>query len=319
MMAALVAVAGLMLSGATYQAVATQRDERAFPPPGRLVDVGGYRLHLYCIGRGTPTVILDALFPGTVSNWAWVQPEIAATTRVCAYDRAGLGWSDRGPTPRDAVHHAHELHTLLVRAGERGPYVLVGHSLGGLSVRMFADQYPGEVAGMALIEASDPDTWTSLGKPEGVGVSHGQLVVAPVLGRFGVFRLGLIPSYSPDPDLPPRQRAELQAFFNSVTSLQTIRDVDSAFSGALDQVRTAGGIGAKPLVIVLGSRGDGAIPALHPLFGRQARLSANSRTQVVSGATHAGLVDNHTSAVQTSAAILDVVDSVRTGKAISAS
>jgi pimeloyl-ACP methyl ester carboxylesterase len=313
---ALVAVVAILLSGVAYQAVATQLDRRNHPPPGRLVDVGGYRLHLYCTGHGAPIVILDALFPGTVSNWAWVQPEIAKTTRVCAYDRAGLGWSDRGPTPRDAAHHAQELHTLLAKAGEPGPYILVGHSLGGLSVRMFADLYPDQVAGMALIEASDPDAWKRLGKPEGVGVSHGQLVVAPLLGRLGLFRLGLIPSYSPDPDLPPRQRADLQAFFDTVTSLQTIRDVDSAFSIALDQVRATRGIGAKPLVVVLGSRGDGAIPALRDLFVAQARLSTNSRTEMVEGATHAGLVDNRTSAVKTTGAILDVVNAARTATTI---
>lgn len=112
--------------GAVNQAIATEMDQRDYPPPGRLVDVGGYRLHIYCTGEGGPTVILDALFPGTVSNWAWVQPEIAGTTRVCSYDRAGLGWSDRGPEPRDARQHARELHTLLSRAAIPGPYVSWG-------------------------------------------------------------------------------------------------------------------------------------------------------------------------------------------------
>jgi pimeloyl-ACP methyl ester carboxylesterase len=309
----------LGLAGAAYQGIATALDSRRYPPPGRMVDVGGYRLHIYCTGQGAPTVILDALFPGTVSNWAWIQPEIARTTRVCAYDRAGLGWSDGGPAPRDAHHHARELHTLLAAAQIRGPYVLVGHSLGGLSVRMFADQYPQQVAGMALIEASDPDAWKRLGKPEGVGVRHSMLTVAPLLGRLGLFRLGLVPSYSPDPDLPERQRLELQAFFDSVTSLETIRDVDSSFSEALDQVRQTHGIGAKPLVVVLGSRGDGGMEALHDLFVQQSKLSSDSLTRVVDGATHAGLVDNHTHASQTTAAILDLVHAVRTGQPIARS
>jgi pimeloyl-ACP methyl ester carboxylesterase len=306
------ALLALGLAGAAYQGIATALDSRRYPAPGRMVDVGGYRLHIYCTGQGAPTVILDALFPGTVSNWAWIQPDIARTTRVCAYDRAGLGWSDRGPAPRDARQHARELHALLAAARIPGPYVLVGHSLGGLSVRMFADQYPQQVAGMALIEASDPDAWKRLGKPEGVGVSHGMLTVAPLLGRLGVFRLGLLPSYSPDPDLPERQRLELQAFFDSVTSLETIRDVDSSFSDALDQVRHTHGIGAKPLVVVLGSRGDGGIEALHDLFVQQSKLSSDSLTRVVDGATHAGLVDDRTHASQTTAAILDLVHAVPT-------
>jgi pimeloyl-ACP methyl ester carboxylesterase len=310
----LVIVIAPALIGAVYQAVATEIDQRNYPPPGQLVDVGGYRLHIYCTGEGGPTVILDALFPGTVSNWAWVQPEIARTTRVCSYDRAGLGWSDRGPEPRDARQEARELHVLLTRAAIPGPYVLVGHSLGGLSVRMFADLYPDEVAGMALIEGTDPDAWKRLGKPEGVGVDHNMLVVAPFVERIGVLRLGLFPGYSPDPDLPPRQRMELRAFFNSVKSLETIRDVDTSFSVALDQVRSAGGLGSKPLVIVLGGSGDGSVEALHDLFVQQAALSTNSLTLIVDGATHAGLVDNRSHASHTSAAVLQVVQAVRTGQ-----
>ena len=144
------------------------------------------------------------------------------------------------------------------------------------------------------------------------------LVVAPLLGRLGLFRIGLVPSYSSDPDLPARQRAELQAFFDSVKSLQTIRDVDSAFSDALDQVRSARGLGDRPLSVVLGSQGDGAIPALRDLFADQARLSTNSRTEVVDGATHAGLVDNRNYTPQTTAAILEVVHSVRAGRPLTA-
>jgi len=308
---ALVPIA-LCVIGAIYQAIATEIDRRHYAPPGHLVDVGGYKLHLYCTGDAGPTVILDALFPGTVSNWVWVQPEIAKTTRVCAYDRAGLGWSDSSPAPRDAEQHARELHTLLTNAEIPGPYILVGHSLGGLSVRMFAAQYPDEVAGMALIEGTNPDSWKRLGKPEGVGVDRNQLAVAPFLGRLGIFRLGLIPSYSSDPDLPPQQRREVQAFFNSVKSLETIRAVDASFSTALDQVRNAGGLGSMPLAIVLGSRGDGATEQLRDLFIQQAALSTNSHTRVIDGATHTGLVDDQNYAPQTSAAILQVVEAART-------
>jgi pimeloyl-ACP methyl ester carboxylesterase len=189
---------------------------------------------------------------------------------------------------------------------------LVGHSLGSLSVRMFAAQYPDEVAGMALIEGTNPDSWKRLGKPEGVGVDRNQLAVAPFLARLGIFRLGLIPSYSSDPDLPLQQRMEVQAFFDSVKSLETIRAVDASFSVALDQVRNAGGLGSKPLAIVLGSKGDGATEQLRDLFIHQAALSTNSLTRVIDGATHAGLVDNQNHAPQTSAAILQVVEAART-------
>jgi pimeloyl-ACP methyl ester carboxylesterase len=308
----LTVIVALPVIGAVYQGVATSVDRRSYPAPGRLVDIGGYRLHVYCTGSGAPTVILDALFPGTVSNWVWVQTELAKTTRVCAYDRAGLGWSDRGPQPRDAQQHAAELDALLAAAAIPGPYVLVGHSWGGLVVRAFADRHPNKVAGMVLVEASNPDAWRRLGKPEGVGVDHRMLVVAPYLGRVGAFRSGLIPSYTADPDLPSPQREQLQAFFDTVKSLQTIRDVDSAFPATLEQVRHTGGIGTKPLAVVLGSKGDGSIDQLRDLFAAQARLSSNSVTRVVEGATHAGLVDNQRYAPQTTAAILEVVHAVRT-------
>ena len=314
-----IALIALGISGAIYQAIGTAMDQRNYPPPGQLVDVGGYQMHLYCTGEGSPTVILDSLFPGTVSDWAWVQPEIAKTTRVCAYDRAGSGWSESGPEPRDAKQQARELHTLLTNAGIDGPFVLVGHSLGGLYSRLFADQYPNEVVGMALIEGTNPDTWRRLGKPEGVGVDRNQLAVAPFLARLGIFRLGLIPFYSSNPDLPPQQRKQLQAFFDSAKSLETIRAVDASFSVALDQVRSAGGLGSKPLAIVLGSQGDGGIEQLRELFNQQAALSTNSLTLVIDGATHAGLVENQNYAPQTSAAILKVVEAARTGQSIEAS
>ena len=313
----LIGLLTLAASGTIYQTVATALDRRVYPPPGQLVDVGGYRLHLLCTGSqtaGRPTVVLDASFPGTVSNWAWVQPELAKTTRVCAYDRAGLGWSDPGPAPRDALSHARELHTLLQHAGVAGPYVLVGHSLGGLSVRMYADQYPDDVAGMVLIEGTHPDAWQRLGTPEGVGVDRTQLAVAPFLARLGIFRLGLIRAPGTDPDLPPRQRAELQAYFNSVSYLDTIRAVDGAFAVALDQVRHAGGLGATPLAIVLGSQGDGGLEPLRDLFREQAALSTNSRTVMVEGATHVGLVDNRGHAAQTTAVIVQVVEAAHSGQ-----
>jgi pimeloyl-ACP methyl ester carboxylesterase len=306
----------LAILGASYQAIATQIDARNYPPPGQMVDVGGYQMHLFCSGSGSPTVVLDALFPGTVSNWAWVQPEVAKATQVCAYDRAGLGWSESGPGPHDALQGARELHNLLQAADLHGPYILVGHSLGGLTVRMFADQYPDEVAGMVLIEASNPDAWKRLGMPEGVGADSNQLAIGAFLARFGIFRLGLLSAYSIDPDLPAQQRLELQAFFNSVKSLETVRDVNDLFSSALDQVRHADDLGDKPLAIVLGSKGDGSNERLRDLFTQQAGLSSNSFTQFVEGASHAGLVDNQKYALQTSDAIRRVLEAVRNDAAL---
>lgn len=123
----------LLLAGATYQFIATKIDERKYPPPGRLVDVGGYRLHLHCMGEGTPTVVLDAGLGGGVPDWSTVQPEVSKFARACSYDRAGVAWSDSGVTPRTSKQVVAELHALLGNAGVRVPYVLVGHSIAGIT------------------------------------------------------------------------------------------------------------------------------------------------------------------------------------------
>jgi pimeloyl-ACP methyl ester carboxylesterase len=126
----------------TYQALGTRADRRNFPPPGNLVDVGGHRLHIQCVGAGRPTVVLETGVLAMSALWGGVQPQVAVRTRVCSYDRAGLGWSEPGPVPRDAVRIASELRALLRNASEPPPYVLVGHSFGGLLVRVYTDRYP---------------------------------------------------------------------------------------------------------------------------------------------------------------------------------
>jgi pimeloyl-ACP methyl ester carboxylesterase len=143
----------LAASGATYEAIMRASDARRYPPPGQLVDVSGHRLHLHCVGQGSPTVVLDAGLGAFSLDWGAVQPRIATSTRVCAYDRAGLGWSEPGPLPRSPQQFANELHLLLTKAGVEGPYVLVVHSISGKTARLFASQHPNDVAGMVLIDA----------------------------------------------------------------------------------------------------------------------------------------------------------------------
>lgn len=148
---ALAALAGL---GTIYQALADARDRRRYPPPGRVIDVDGHRLHIHCMGEGSPTVILEAALNGCSIDWCQVEPEVARFTRVCTYDRAGYGWSDPGTRPRTATRMAQELHTLLAQSKIEPPYVLVGHSYGGQLVRVYADQYPDDVVGMVLVDSS---------------------------------------------------------------------------------------------------------------------------------------------------------------------
>lgn len=312
--AILVLIAVVILAGCAYQSIAESNAARAYPPPGNLIDVGGYKLHLYCIGEGAPTVILDAAFPAQVSNWIWVQPQIAKTTRVCAYDRAGHGWSDPGPEPRDAQQHARELKTLLEKANEQGPFVLVGHSLGGLYVREFADMFPDQVAGMALIEGTHPDSWKRQNITEGVGADAGMLSVAPMLARVGFFRAGLFPVPKADAALPEQQRAEEQAYFDSVKYFENLRAVNNSFSAALQQVRETKSLDNKPLVIVIGTASENFQGIARELQDELLKLSTNTTFVSVEGATHSGLVDDERFADETANAILAVVDAVRTGQ-----
>ena len=127
------------------------------PPPGRLVDVGGYRLHIYCQGHGSPTVIMDSGLGGSSLEWEPVQQRISKYTRACWYDRAGYGWSDPGPSPRDSEQITSELRTLLRNADIPGPYVLVGHSFGGYIAQLFAKRFPTLTAGVVLVDSSHPE------------------------------------------------------------------------------------------------------------------------------------------------------------------
>ncbi|MDQ2973902.1 MAG: alpha/beta hydrolase [Acidobacteriota bacterium] len=140
-------------------AVGQQKDKKpSYLPPGKLVDVGGYRLHLNCTGKSGPTTVLIAGAGDFSFDWGLVQPDISRFARACSYDRAGLAWSDPGPTPRTMRQDAYELHTLLKAARIRAPYVLVGHSIGGLIARVYAGQYPDDVVGMVLVDSTHEDT-----------------------------------------------------------------------------------------------------------------------------------------------------------------
>jgi pimeloyl-ACP methyl ester carboxylesterase len=149
----------LLCVGFVYQAFGSARGMRKYPPPGRLVDVGGFRLHINCAGTGSPSVVLESGIGASSLSWGLVQPEVAKFTRVCSYDRAGLGWSDPAPPPRTCSRISDELDRLLLNAGIPGPYVLVGHSFGGYVVRHFATRYPDKVAGMVLVDTIHPSEW----------------------------------------------------------------------------------------------------------------------------------------------------------------
>ena len=255
-------------------------------------------------------MILEAGLAATVSNWIWVQPEVARVTRVCAYDHAGYGWSDLGPRPRDAQQHVRELRALLSNAAVPGPYVLAGHSFGGLYARQYAAQYPEEVVGMVLVDATHPDILARQGQADVLPGADPRLLAAGALfARLGVTRLvGFVP---PDPDLPPRQQAETRAYYATAKFADATRDTARAFAATLAQVRATGTLGDLPLAVVSAGAQP---PSWQELQRELAALSTNADHRVVAGSTHASLVDNERDARVTSMAILKVVVVVRAGQ-----
>jgi pimeloyl-ACP methyl ester carboxylesterase len=178
----------ILVAGLVFQRCATMLDERRYPMPGLMIEVNGHRMHLDCRGQGSPTVLLDAGLGDSASTWALVQPEVAKFTRVCSYDRPGLGWSEEWSGARDTRHVAAQLEDLLQQAHIAGPYLLVGHSFGGYNQLFFQSLHPDQVVGIVLVDSSHPDQGNRL-----PGITMEQYAAGmrwKVLGaRFGVQRL----------------------------------------------------------------------------------------------------------------------------------
>ncbi|MFN8445003.1 MAG: alpha/beta hydrolase [Caldilineaceae bacterium] len=203
----------LALIGATYQALASARDARTFPPPGQLVDVGGYKLHIHCTGTGSPTVVTENGLGGSSPDWSLVQPAVSQTTRICSYDRAGTGWSEAGPGTRTSRQISAELHTLLNNAGIAGPYILVGHSAGGLHVQVYASQYPADVAGLVLIDPTPAQAIMRFTPEQRRTVlpNLSQLPLLKVMEFLGVMRLLPLPGAEVLTPLPSTTQAQVRA------------------------------------------------------------------------------------------------------------
>jgi pimeloyl-ACP methyl ester carboxylesterase len=281
-----------------------------------LIDVGGHRLHLHVTGTDTskPPVILEAGMASFSSNFAWVQQELAQETRVVAYDRAGLGWSDSGSKPRDAQLSAKELCAALQRAGITGPYVVAGHSYGGLVVRAFADLYPAEVVGMVLIDASHPDQWTRIpASKNGRTIAFANRVTA-FLAYFGLLRFWN-PESARIGGMPPQQRAEMDAFLATPRQWATGADGLIAWGDlSRDQINGARSLGDMPLFVLSVTEQDMYADVLTALQAELPKLSSNSMHLTVQGATHDGLVCKREHALVVADAIRQVVEAAHTGR-----
>lgn len=308
--AAFALTAGLALAGAGYEAVAAHGDARAYPPPGQLVDVGGYRLHLVCMGTGSPTVVLDAGLGGTSLDWSLVQSEIGHTTRVCAYDRAGLGWSDSSPQPRTPGEIARELHTLLTNAGIEGPYVLVGHSLAGKNVRMFALLYPEQVAGMVLVDARSEyvDAHTSPAEAQ-----EFQDAFAAQNNQYRVARgLGLVRFIGASLFGAPAMSTETRMAVGLVTTGQPALAASAAeaLERATDdaQLAAAPSLGDRPLIVLAAEQNMTATPNWAEAQQLMAGLSTRGRLIVAEGSGHNIHIEQPTLVIEV---VRDVVGQVR--------
>jgi pimeloyl-ACP methyl ester carboxylesterase len=306
-----IVVLALASIGGGYETLRESADAEAYPMPGQLIDVGGHRLHLSCTGSGTPTVVLEPGAGGMSSNLGWIAPAVARDTRVCVYDRAGRGWSEPADTAQDGAQIATDLHTLLQRGHVPGPYVLAGHSFGGLYVLTFAARYPDEVAGMVLVDSTAP---ASAANPGAASLGHGgsndgMSRVSTLISTSARLGLGRLYAQFAIGGLPPMSGDEVRASVATASTLRSTIDEYLQASASTEQAAALRDFADKPLIVL--TAGSGHDAAWSAAQNRMATLSTNSVHRVIAGATHEDLIGNEEDAAATTQAILDVVASVR--------
>jgi pimeloyl-ACP methyl ester carboxylesterase len=318
----LLIVLGLLLvSGWTFQQAATWRQSRQFPPPGKMVPAGGHRLHVLQTGSAAPTVILEGPAGASHLAWAGVVPELSGLTRVVSYDRAGYGWSDPAPGPRTAGAILEDLRQVLREEDERGPFVLVGHSLGGLVVRLFALRHPEEVAGLVLVDPAHEAMNERLPSSKAEQEAFRRIVwLFRVGARFGVLRLLDLPLGAGSADwCPEGLRPAARAVGFRTGWVDAVGEEIGAIEASLEQTARAADLagplplGDAPVVIL--SRGRPEEPSelseyetALDLHRDLLRMSSRSRHRVVDGSGHFIQVDRPEAVV---AAIREVVEGQR--------
>jgi len=280
------AVAGLIIgvgaiviavvSGLLYEQAQRARDRELFPQIGRSTDIGGRTLNIYCSGAGQPAVIFESGAPWpTLSDpkmmwengapkpgysWVWIQAELAKTTTACWYDRAGSGWSDLGPYPRDSASQARDLHALLRAAGVSPPYVLIAESSAALDAHVYAGSYPGDVAGLVFVNGVHPDVLLKI-RPRGrMGllpefVFHSQDEMAQLFNQVGFYRLGLSnrPAPAPLPEgITSSEWNTIWRLTQSAKARSALLQEIAAWERSTAEARTAGSLGDRPLIVLSG-------------------------------------------------------------------
>lgn len=248
-------LATLAIIGALYQVISTKIDTKKYPPIGKLVDVGGYNMHLYTTGTGGPTVVLDAGMGCNTLGWSLVQPEIAKFARVTSFDRPGNGWSDESPLKRTSQNIVTELHIALHKANILGPYILVGHSFGGLNARLFASLYPDEVLGVVLVDSSHEDLMEKIPMPQ---MNHTIMMLA---SRLGIVRLFThLPLYKKGVAVFPKQvQNQLLTQLRTTKFMRTVLQESSQVKTSCDQLKAVGGhLGDKPLIVISAAKATSA-------------------------------------------------------------
>ena len=276
---------------------------------GRLVDVGPYRLHLECHGSRGPTVILEPGAGGSAASMGLIAPAVARDSRVCVYDRAGRGWSDPAASPPDGAQIATDLHTLLDRAHVPGPYVLAGHSFGGLYVRAYAAKYPDEVAGLVLVDSTAARN-TPVSPPNAGSYSmlkHVTSLIATT-SRVGVGWLLADAGFS---DLPPKYRDDARATAATGMGVTGVLDEYGVANRSAAEAGKLRSLDAKPLIVLTATRENST--GWMSEQNKMTELSTNSLHRLEPGATHAAFVDDPVHAAAVTRAIHDLVVSLRTG------
>src|SRR6266568_574924 len=309
---------GLVVAGVGggYETIQEQVDRSTTAMHGHLVDVGGRRLYVHCMGSGSPTVVLVSGLAETSTYWGgWIAPALAKNTTVCAYDRAGQGWSDPPASPQDGIAVAADLHALLDHAQIPGPYVLVGHSTGGAYIRVFAARYPDQVAGMVFLDSQPNEALTGLPDfPSQYSTLRRASALFPSLARLGVFRL--VNQFAPD-TLPVPARVEERAVVSTASLNRIQRDEFTELPMTLKEAAALTTLGDRQLIVVTAAKGAQA--GWLPLQDKMAGLSSNSAHRVLPEIDHPGVIDDRIGAAQASQAILDVVASVRNGTPVTKS